>query len=60
MAAMGGMDGLVFTAGIGERGARDSRRGSATRCAWLGLEFDPPSTRRTAADLDRRQPDQGR
>jgi acetate kinase len=38
-AAMGGIDGLVFTAGIGEN-APAIREAVAKRLAWLGLDFD--------------------
>ncbi|WP_448204918.1 acetate/propionate family kinase [Azospirillum sp. sgz302134] len=38
-AAMGGIDALVFTAGIGER-APAIRQGIAERCRWLGLDLD--------------------
>jgi acetate kinase len=38
-AAMGGMDGLVFTAGIGERSPA-IRATVVRRLAWLGLELD--------------------
>src|SRR4051794_9451831 len=39
-AAMGGIDGLVFTAGIGERSA-EIRAAVVQSLAWLGLELDP-------------------
>ncbi len=39
-AAMGGLDGLVFTAGIGERSAR-IRAEVCQLSAWLGVEIDP-------------------
>lgn len=39
-AAMGGIDGFVFTAGIGENAAA-IREAVARRLAWLGLELDP-------------------
>jgi acetate kinase len=39
-AAMGGIDGFVFTAGIGEN-APAIREAVATRLGWLGLDFDP-------------------
>ena len=39
-AAMGGIDGFVFTAGIGEN-APAIREAVAQRLAWLGLELDP-------------------
>jgi acetate kinase len=38
-AAMGGVDGFVFTAGIGEN-APAIREAVAKRLAWLGLDFD--------------------
>jgi acetate kinase len=38
-AAMGGIDGFVFTAGIGEN-APAIREAVAGRLAWLGLDFD--------------------
>jgi acetate kinase len=38
-AAMGGIDGFVFTAGIGEN-APAIREAVAARLAWLGLDFD--------------------
>ena len=38
-AAMGGIDALVFTAGIGER-APSIRKGIAERARWLGLDLD--------------------
>jgi acetate kinase len=37
--AMGGIDGFVFTAGIGENAPR-IREAVAKRLAWLGLELD--------------------
>ena len=39
VAALGGVDGLVFTGGIGENDAQ-TRSEVAHRCRWLGLEFD--------------------
>src|SRR6476646_9692780 len=39
-AAMGGIDGFVFTAGVGEN-SPISREAVAKRIAWLGLELDP-------------------
>lgn len=38
-AALGGIDGLVFTGGIGMRDAK-TRREVAAGCAWLGAELD--------------------
>ena len=39
-AVMGGIDGIVFTAGIGENDAA-TRTEVAAGCAWLGAEIDP-------------------
>lgn len=41
-AALGGLDALVFTAGIGEHAA-EIRRRVCLDAAWLGIEFDPGS-----------------
>ncbi|EFH12481.1 acetate/propionate family kinase [Teichococcus cervicalis] len=38
--ALGGLDGLVFTAGVGENAA-PVRAMIAERCAWLGIRLDP-------------------
>jgi len=38
-AALGGLDGLVFTAGVGENAA-PIREAICRGCAWLGLELD--------------------
>jgi len=38
-AALGGLDGLVFTGGIGLRDAK-TRKEVASGCAWLGAELD--------------------
>jgi acetate kinase len=38
-AVLGGLDGLVFTAGIGENSA-EIRRRICQACAWLGVELD--------------------
>ena len=38
-AALGGLDGLVFTGGIGQRDAK-TRREIAAGCAWLGAKLD--------------------
>jgi acetate kinase len=38
-AALGGLDGLVFTGGIGQRDAK-TRREVADGCSWLGAELD--------------------
>jgi acetate kinase len=39
-AALGGLDGIVFTAGIGEK-ATVVRAAVCEGCAWLGVELDP-------------------
>jgi acetate kinase len=39
-ACMGGIDGLVFTGGIGEH-ATEVRERICRGCAWLGIELDP-------------------
>jgi acetate kinase len=43
-AALGGLDGLVFTAGIGERSA-EIRERVCRRAAWLGIELDEAANR---------------
>ncbi len=45
-AALGGLDALVFTAGIGEH-AVPVRAGIARACEWLGLELDEAANERT-------------
>lgn len=44
-AALGGIDALVFSAGIGERAA-EVRAAILERAAWLGFELDPEANRR--------------
>lgn len=44
-ATMGGLDGLVFTAGIGER-SPDIREAVCRRLGWLGLDLCPDANRR--------------
>ena len=44
-AAMGGIDGIVFTAGIGEN-APSLREEVLRRLSWLGLEVDPAANTR--------------
>jgi acetate kinase len=39
-AVLGGLDGIVFTAGIGER-SPEIRAKACERAAWLGVELDP-------------------
>src|SRR6266853_2857849 len=43
-AALGGLDGLVFTAGVGENAA-PVRSTICQACAWLGLELDEVANR---------------
>ena len=43
--AMGGFDGLVFTAGVGERAA-PVRAAIGARLAWLGMEIDAAANER--------------
>jgi acetate kinase len=43
-AAMGGIDGFVFTAGIGEN-APEIREAVMQRLAWLGMDVDPSANR---------------
>ena len=44
-ACLGGLDGLVFTAGIGERSAVIRER-ICRGCAWLGIDLDPAANQR--------------
>ncbi|MGH9218818.1 MAG: acetate/propionate family kinase [Vicinamibacterales bacterium] len=44
-AVLGGIDGLVFTAGIGERSSAIRQR-ICDACGWLGLEIDPGANER--------------
>ncbi|MGC2523039.1 MAG: acetate/propionate family kinase [Stellaceae bacterium] len=43
-AALGGLDGIVFTAGVGENAA-PVRAAICHACAWLGLELDETANR---------------
>jgi acetate kinase len=43
-AALGGLDGVVFTAGVGENAA-PVRSAICRACAWLGLELDEAANR---------------
>jgi acetate kinase len=43
-AVLGGLDGLVFTAGIGQN-APEIRRRIVEGCAWLGMALDPDANR---------------
>jgi acetate kinase len=46
-AVLGGLDGLVFTAGIGENSA-EIRRRICGASRWLGIELDEPANRENA------------
>ena len=46
-AVLGGIDGLVFTAGIGENSA-EIRRRICESCAWLGIKLDAEANARNA------------
>ena len=51
-AVLGGIDGLVFTAGIGENSA-EIRRRICEASAWLGIELDAEANAQQGpADLD--------
>src|SRR5499425_2728127 len=43
-AALGGLDGIVFTAGVGENAA-PVRSAICRACSWLGLDFDEAANR---------------
>jgi acetate kinase len=49
-AVLGGLDGIVFTAGIGERSAEIRSRVSAG-LAWLGLDLDEPANSRHGPEI---------
>jgi acetate kinase len=51
-AALGGVDGLVFTAGIGENSATIRRR-ICEASAWLGLALDPAANERHGPRISR-------
>ena len=51
-AVLGGIDGLVFTAGIGENSA-EIRRRIGEACAWLGVQIDPEANARQGPRLSR-------
>jgi acetate kinase len=50
-AALGGLDALVFTAGIGEHSSR-VRRDVCARLAFLGVELDPALNEGASGDAD--------
>ena len=51
-AVLGGIDGLVFTAGIGENSV-EIRRRIGESCAWLGIEIDPEANARGGPRISR-------
>jgi acetate kinase len=51
-AVLGGLDGLVFTAGIGEN-SPEIRRRICEASAWLGLEFDAAANARAEPRISR-------
>ena len=51
-AALGGLDGLVFTAGVGENAA-PIRAAICRGCAWLGLDFDADANQAAASCISR-------
>ena len=50
--ALGGLDAMVFTAGIGENSA-ELRERVCRDAAWLGLDFDPEANRAGARRISR-------
>jgi acetate kinase len=50
-AALGGLDGLVFTGGIGQRDSR-TREEVAAGCAWLGAGIDAEANARGEGRID--------
>ena len=52
-AALGGLDAIVFTGGIGENDAA-TRAEVASGCAWLGLTLDEAANRQAATESARR------
>jgi len=51
-AALGGLDGLVFTAGIGEN-SPEIRRRICEASAWLGIDVDPAANTRSDTQISR-------
>jgi acetate kinase len=51
-AVLGGIDGLVFTAGIGERSV-EIRRRICEASAWLGIELDPDANAKHGPRISR-------
>jgi acetate kinase len=52
-AALGGIDALIFTAGIGEHAA-EIRRRVCEDAAWLGVDLDPSANLAGGAMITRR------
>jgi acetate kinase len=52
-AALGGLDGLVFTAGVGENAAA-IREQICRACVWLGLELDAAANNQHQARISTR------
>ena len=50
-AALGGLDGLVFTGGIGQRDSK-TRREVVAGCAWLGAELDEDANAKAEERID--------
>lgn len=50
VAALGGLDAVVFTAGIGENSARVRRR-ICERLDWLGIALDPDANAANATRI---------
>ena len=50
VSVLGGIDALIFTAGIGENGA-DLRRRIAEKAAWLGIAIDEQKNRAPSGDI---------
>jgi acetate kinase len=53
-AVLGGIDALVFTAGIGEN-SPEIRRRICEACSWLGLELDPDANSRKGPRISKPQ-----
>jgi acetate kinase len=51
-AVLGGIDGLVFTAGIGEN-SPEIRRRICEASAWLGIDFDESANTQTGPRISR-------
>jgi acetate kinase len=50
-AALGGLEALVFTGGVGEHAA-EVRAAACARLEWIGLGVDAPTNTRAAADAE--------